>query len=102
MLLGWLILGKRYSLSQIVSVLLVTLGVTLATTASPLPPSDPEGFTDHMAEYTMGVAMLTVSLFLTGALGMLQERTYTKYGPCWREGIFYTVCCHSYFTFLDR
>ena len=36
--------------------------------------------------------MLVVSLFLTGFLGVLQERTYKQYGPCWREGVFYTVC----------
>lgn len=35
--------------------------------------------------------MLTFSLLLTGALGMLQERTYSRYGPCWKEGVFYTV-----------
>ncbi len=36
--------------------------------------------------------MLTFSLLLTGILGVLQERTYTKYGPHWKEGVFYTVC----------
>jgi len=34
--------------------------------------------------------MLTISLFLTGILGVLQEKTYKKYGPCWKEGVFYT------------
>lgn len=35
--------------------------------------------------------MLVTSSFLTGILGALQEQTYRKYGPCWREGVFYTV-----------
>ena len=35
--------------------------------------------------------MLTISSLLTGVLGMLQELTYQMYGPCWREGVFYTV-----------
>jgi len=34
--------------------------------------------------------MLVISLLLTAALGLAQERTYKKYGPCWREGVFYT------------
>ncbi|THH32382.1 hypothetical protein EUX98_g1797 [Antrodiella citrinella] len=34
--------------------------------------------------------MLTLSLLLTGVLGMLQEVTYKKYGPHWKEGLFYT------------
>ena len=42
-------------------------------------------------EYLRGVGMLTASLFLTGLLGYLQESTFKQYGPCWREGVFYTV-----------
>lgn len=34
--------------------------------------------------------MLIASLFATAILGILQERTYSIYGPCWREGVFYT------------
>jgi UDP-xylose/UDP-N-acetylglucosamine transporter B4 len=45
-----------------------------------------------MTKYAFGILMLTVSSILTGFLGILQERTYTKYGPHWKEGLFYTVC----------
>lgn len=34
--------------------------------------------------------MMTASLLLTGVLGLLQESTYTTYGPHWKEGVFYT------------
>lgn len=46
--------------------------------------------------------MLVFSLFLTGLLGIVQERTYKAYGPCWKEGIFYTVCsyCERQMTLL--
>jgi UDP-xylose/UDP-N-acetylglucosamine transporter B4 len=40
----------------------------------------------------MGVAILLTSLVCTGAHGVLQERTYSTYGPHWREGVFYMVC----------
>ena len=73
------------------SVFIVTLGVILATTSRPMPSSSATADEDHFAEYTLGITMLTLSLFLTGMLGLLQERTYAKYGPCWREGVFYTV-----------
>lgn len=43
--------------------------------------------------------MLVISLFCTALLGLLQERTYKKYGPCWKEGVFYTVCSSSRFEF---
>lgn len=38
--------------------------------------------------------MLIISLFMSGILGLLQEKTYTKYGPHWKEGVFYTVRIH--------
>jgi hypothetical protein len=38
--------------------------------------------------------MLLVSLVCTGIHGALQERTYSTYGPYWRESIFYTVRPH--------
>jgi solute carrier family 35 (UDP-xylose/UDP-N-acetylglucosamine transporter), member B4 len=38
-----------------------------------------------------GIAMLTTSCLLYAVLGMAQERAYRKYGPCWQEGVFYTV-----------
>jgi len=31
-----------------------------------------------------------MSLFLSGVLGILQEKTYKQYGAHWREGVFYT------------
>jgi UDP-xylose/UDP-N-acetylglucosamine transporter B4 len=38
--------------------------------------------------------MLLASLVCTGVHGALQERTYSTYGPYWRESIFYTVRPH--------
>ncbi|KAI0704370.1 UAA transporter family-domain-containing protein [Cytidiella melzeri] len=90
MLFGRLFLAKRYSSSQIGAVLLVTLGVTLATTSRPSSTKDTTASNIDVSQYTIGVLMLTTSLLLTGVLGILQERTYTRYGPCWKEGVFYT------------
>ena len=45
--------------------------------------------------YTMGIAMLVASLICTGVHGALQERTYNRYGPHWRESVFYTVRAHA-------
>lgn len=91
-------------------VVFVTIGVIIATTStrtSSSPPSPQSSSTSStvntsafastnappidLARYTTGIVMLSASLLLTGVLGMLQERTYTRYGPCWREGLFYTV-----------
>ncbi|KAI0788817.1 UAA transporter [Abortiporus biennis] len=91
MLFGYLFLHRRYWFLQIASVSLVSLGVILATLSRPSPNlTNSDDDDDDFENYTFGIGMLTVSLFLTGLLGILQERTYTKYGPCWKEGVFYT------------
>ena len=79
------------------SVAIVSAGVLMTTLSR---PSSTKKATDDSTQYFLGVGMLAVSSLLTGALGVLQEQTYHKYGPCWRESVFYTVsdtvcqCCY--------
>ncbi|PIL25026.1 transporter [Ganoderma sinense ZZ0214-1] len=91
MVFGFLVMNKRYSLAQMAAVAVVSTGVILATLSRPSSPKSTDIPVD-VGRYTIGVAMLTFSLFLTATLGVLQERTYTKYGPHWKEGVFYTHC----------
>ncbi|KAG2207490.1 hypothetical protein INT47_004238 [Mucor saturninus] len=88
MLLGALILKKRYSLDQVVGVLLVTAGVIWATldNASSQVSRD-EGNT---TEFFTGILLLTIAMVLSAGMGLFQEVTYKKYGKQWREGLFYT------------
>lgn len=75
---------------------MVSLGVVLATlsrTTGDSPASQSSSKTaEEMRRYALGVGMLVLSLLLTGILGVLQEQTYQVCGPCWQEGVFYTVC----------
>jgi len=107
MILGRYLLQRRYTSRQVVSthplqprqspdplihqfaVLLVSIGVSTASisTSSSTSPS----LDNVSTTYFYGIIMLIISLFATAILGILQERTYRTYGPCWREGIFYTV-----------
>jgi solute carrier family 35 (UDP-xylose/UDP-N-acetylglucosamine transporter), member B4 len=71
---------------------IVTSGVVLATLSRTATVEVSKlGTVEDVHRYVIGISMMVVSLFCTGLLGLLQERTYGKYGPCWREGIFYTV-----------
>ncbi|KAF8195522.1 UAA transporter, partial [Pholiota molesta] len=94
MLFGFIFLKKRYTLPQMFSVVIVTLGVVLVTLSRPAASSTDEipkvMSQADLRRYFTGIGMMTVSLFCTGTLGLLQERTYREYGPCWREGVFYT------------
>ncbi|KAJ7159827.1 UAA transporter [Mycena crocata] len=102
MILGWLITGKRYTFAQIVSVLLVTLGVVCTTlSASGTNPVATDASTNT---YVQGIAILTLALLLSGFLGLVQDYTYSRYGrpppgsqpksggsttATWQESMFY-------------
>jgi len=124
MLLGCVFLGKRYTLQQIIAVAVVSSGVIIATlsrprtdrptptvgtgigTPTPTPASNASSTAavdDASGAYTLGIAMLVTSLICTGVYGALQERTYSTYGPCWREGVFYThMLSLPMFAFMPR
>ena len=94
-----------------IAVAIVSSGVIIATLFRPRTESpitiirDPGTTTNYTSttdattatgtvdtsRYTLGIAMLLASLVCTGVHGALQERTYSTYGPYWRESIFYTV-----------
>ncbi|KAK7045995.1 golgi uridine diphosphate-N-acetylglucosamine transporter [Paramarasmius palmivorus] len=100
MLLGYFVLKRRYNVYQVVSVLIVSVGVVLATLSKSSSASTKTSAHDNLNDYAIGISMLVVSLLLTGVLGILQEKAYKKYGPCWQEGVFYTVSAFTYITFL--
>jgi len=94
MLFGFLFLKKRYTESQVLCVVIVSAGVVLATVSRPNTSANSATITfDSMEDtktYIIGVSMMVVSSVATGFLGLLQELTYQTYGPCWKEGVFYT------------
>jgi UDP-xylose/UDP-N-acetylglucosamine transporter B4 len=95
MVLGMILMKKRYSASQIFAVVVVTIGVIYATTsaktnnASPSKPAASEAVSS--GDYAIGVFMLTIALIISSLMGLLQESTYQTYGSEWREGLFYSV-----------
>ncbi|KAM3588331.1 golgi uridine diphosphate-N-acetylglucosamine transporter [Umbelopsis sp. WA50703] len=91
MIMGWLLLNKRYSMGQITAVVLVTIGVVWATIASTSVDNKKESASSGN-NFALGIVILSVAMVLSACLGLLQEVTYRKYGKCWREGLFYTHC----------
>jgi UDP-xylose/UDP-N-acetylglucosamine transporter B4 len=100
MLLGRLFLNRSYTARQLIAVTLVSVGVCISSISTNSSVLALEGLS---ATYIYGIIMLVASLFLTAILGILQERTYKTYGPCWREGVFYThVLSLPIFLFLRK
>ncbi|KAG0008199.1 golgi uridine diphosphate-N- acetylglucosamine transporter [Entomortierella chlamydospora] len=100
MVLGMILMKKRYSKAQIFSVLIVTIGVIVATTSAkantPQKPSSSSSSKSHQddvnpGDYAIGVFMLSIALIVSSLMGLLQESTYKTYGSEWREGLFYSI-----------
>ncbi|KAL1935865.1 hypothetical protein VTP01DRAFT_5005 [Rhizomucor pusillus] len=89
MVMGAIILKKRYPLGQIVGVGLVTLGVAWATLDNANVSND-NSDEASVSEFLVGITLLVIAMILSAGLGLLQEVTYKKYGKEWREGLFYT------------
>ncbi|KDQ65066.1 hypothetical protein JAAARDRAFT_52982 [Jaapia argillacea MUCL 33604] len=87
MVFGWAIGGKRYTLTQVLSVVLVSIGITFTTlSASSSKPSlskssIPTSFSlaSLSTDYAKGIAILSLALFISGFMGLVQDWTYTKY-----------------------
>ncbi|KAG0043515.1 golgi uridine diphosphate-N- acetylglucosamine transporter [Gryganskiella cystojenkinii] len=99
MVLGMLLMKKRYSASQIFAVIVVTVGVIYATSSakantSPSKPATPGSGSGTEAvstgDYAIGVFMLSIAMIVSSLMGLLQESTYQTYGSEWREGLFYS------------
>ncbi|KAF9355627.1 golgi uridine diphosphate-N- acetylglucosamine transporter [Mortierella sp. AD094] len=96
MVLGMILMKKRYSKPQMFSVLIVTVGVIIATTSAkantPQKSSSSKSHQDDVnpGDYAIGVFMLSIALIVSSLMGLLQESTYKTYGSEWREGLFYS------------
>ncbi|ESK93117.1 udp-n-acetylglucosamine transporter [Moniliophthora roreri MCA 2997] len=107
MLLGWIVAKKKYNITQVLSVLVVSIGVVLTTLSASKPSSSSGTSSNTMYTYLTGIAILTLALVFSGFLGLAQDWTYSKYGrpspskkgksdsksavppPTWQESLFY-------------
>ncbi|CAG8490754.1 19065_t:CDS:10 [Cetraspora pellucida] len=89
MILGWTIRKRRYSIEQVIAVVMVTIGVILATISSSDVGMEGDA-TVGTPEYVTGISLLSITLVLSCFMGLYQEFTYEKYQSDWREGLFYT------------
>ncbi|KAK8843930.1 hypothetical protein IAR55_006722 [Kwoniella newhampshirensis] len=103
MLVGHFAGGRRYSLGQVLSSILITIGIVLATLSAPHRKSPRPSSSDTFEtttttttswipdelEYFAGIILLAAALFLSAFLGLWQESTYRVYGKQWKEALFY-------------
>uniref|UniRef100_A0A8C4QVB6 Solute carrier family 35 member B4 n=1 Tax=Eptatretus burgeri TaxID=7764 RepID=A0A8C4QVB6_EPTBU len=93
MVLGIIILKKRYSLSKYLSITLVSLGITICTLMSANQVtnkhSEDEEGSYAFIHWMIGIGMLTFALFMSAYMGIFQEMLYKQYGKLPKEALFY-------------
>lgn len=88
--------GKRYSRIQIIAVLLLTVGVITAAWSDSQTKNTTESTKasaearDAKPTFGTGLIILFVAQILSAIMGLYTEETYKKYGPHWKENLFYS------------
>lgn len=104
--------GKKYSKIQIIAVLLLTMGVITAAwsdaqskvclsttyrtsmqgtdTDKRFQGSSKNESHEKTSDFGVGLAILFVAQSLSAVMGIYTEETYKKYGPHWKENLFYS------------
>ena len=101
MILGMIILNKRYTKIKYLSVSIISIGIAVCTIASgrtvsstkkqgTVSEEDVDPAIDFMW-WMVGIAMLTFALFMSARMGIYQEVIYAKYGKHSKEALFYCV-----------
>ncbi|XP_037538934.1 UDP-xylose and UDP-N-acetylglucosamine transporter [Nematolebias whitei] len=98
MVLGIIILKKRYSASKYLSIALVSVGIFICTVMSAKQVHDVSGDGSEedgfyaFIRWLIGIAMLTFALLMSARMGIFQEMLYKKYGKHSKEALFYNHC----------
>ncbi|KAF7544767.1 hypothetical protein G7046_g9719 [Stylonectria norvegica] len=82
--------GKRYPRVQVVAVVLLTLGVILAAWSDAQTKTKGEVTSDSRPAFGTGLVILFVAQILSAVMGLYTEATYARYGPQWKENLFYS------------
>lgn len=97
MILGIIILKKRYTASKYISIVLVSLGIFICTIMSAKQVNVEKGATEDESVYAfmrwlLGIGMLTFALLMSARMGIFQETLYKQYGKHSKEALFYNHC----------
>jgi len=97
MVLGMMLMRKRYNWTKYISVAMISVGITVCTIASgksfeeSSQPASHGGFSDYFW-WVCGISILTFALFMSARMGLHQEVMHAKYGKNPREALFFTHC----------
>jgi UDP-xylose/UDP-N-acetylglucosamine transporter B4 len=91
MIMGFFLLGKRYSMGKYTSVLMISVGIGVCTIMSTQNNKIKISEGEDMDNWwlTVGISLLTFALFMSARMGIYQEVIYGKYGKHPKEAMFF-------------
>uniref|UniRef100_A0AAQ4QPH6 Solute carrier family 35 member B4 n=1 Tax=Gasterosteus aculeatus aculeatus TaxID=481459 RepID=A0AAQ4QPH6_GASAC len=92
MILGIIILKKRYSASKYLSIALVSAGIFICTIMSAKQVVSPLQSCIMTMLVFICIGMLTFALLMSARMGIFQETLYKQYGKHSKEALFYNHC----------
>ncbi|CAH1103580.1 unnamed protein product [Psylliodes chrysocephalus] len=105
MIMGIIILKKKYTIEKYFSVFCITFGIIICTLYSsksqPSTCTDCDPYTkkdtvqenidyEHFFWWLIGIIILTVALLMSAGMGIFQEQLYKKHGKQNEEALYYT------------
>lgn len=93
MIMGILLLNKRYTPTKYLSVVMITAGIIVCTFMSATAKESNKSKEDEQEDnfwLMIGISILTFALFMSARMGIYQEVIYGKYGKYPKEALFYT------------
>lgn len=98
MIMGIIILNRKYMFSKYLSVFMITTGIALCTIVSgkeikSLQQKNVQIATtpwDDFFWWALGILLLTIALFVSARMGIYQEELHNRYGKNAREALYYT------------
>ncbi|EDW81129.1 uncharacterized protein Dwil_GK19180 [Drosophila willistoni] len=91
MCLGRILLKRRYTISQYISVIMISVGIFICTYCSSQDQGQGVGNSEgNFFWWLVGVLLLVLALFVSSYMGITQELLYRKHGKCAREALYYT------------
>ncbi len=90
LLIGYFFFHRKYPIFKVVCVMLITLGIIMATLLSSTPHSSTTTNASFSIEWMIGIGLLVLSQIMAALLGFAQEALYAKFGKHWQEHMFYS------------
>ncbi|XP_017877667.1 UDP-xylose and UDP-N-acetylglucosamine transporter [Ceratina calcarata] len=99
MVMSIMILKKSYAFSKYLSVFMITMGIAICTVVSSKEIKSIQSKNaeqkvttpwDDFFWWALGIALLTVALFVSARMGIYQEVLHKKYGKQPKEALYYT------------